>query len=89
MPKLKDATITQAKKLGRHGVHGFWIGGKTKDRILIDPRLKGRHKLTITLHELLHSIAPDWSETHVTRASRMLSRKLWQAGYRAVDNRKH
>lgn len=76
-------------KLGRHRAHGFWIRGRKQDRILLDTRLKGRHKLTITLHELLHAVDHKWSESRVTAASRMLSRKLWEAGYRCVDNRRH
>jgi ribosomal protein L34 len=83
------APTIQYRKLGRHRAHGFWIRGPKNDRILLDTRLKGRHKLTITLHELLHALEPRWSESRVTKSSRMLSRKLWEAGYRCVDNRRH
>jgi ribosomal protein L34 len=84
-----QAPTIKYRKLGRHRAHGFWIRGRTQDRILLDTRLKGRHKLTITLHELLHALDHSWSETRVTTASRMISKKLWEAGYRCVDNRRH
>ncbi len=83
------APTIKYRKLGRHRAHGFWIRSGTKESILLDTRLKGRHKLTITLHELLHALENDWSESRVTASSRMLSRKLWEAGYRCVDNRRH
>ena len=63
-------------KLGRHRAHGFWIRGPKQDSILLDSRLKGRHKLTITLHELLHALDHSWSETRVTAVCGTILKKL-------------
>lgn len=75
------------RKLGRERAHGLWVRGNGRDEVWLDSRLKGRHKLTVAIHELLHSIEPDWSESRVQAASQMISHKLWEMGFRWVDNR--
>ena len=83
----KKSPIVKHQKLGREKAHGYWLRGKVRDSILLDTRLKGRHKLTITMHELLHAHDENLSEKQVTDTSRFLSRELWRLGYRWTDNR--
>lgn len=72
------------KKLGREKVYGLADDGA--NTIEIDSRLKGRHHLEILIHESLHILFPDKSETAVTRSARRLANILWRQHYRRVDN---
>jgi hypothetical protein len=51
---------------------------------LIHNGLKGRHKLTILTHELLHALFPTASEEHVEQAGKDISKVLYSLGYREV-----
>jgi hypothetical protein len=78
-------------KLGRHriggnGVYGFAL--KTRNKILIDPRQKGRTYMDTLIHEKLHILFPDWSETKVLSTAREITGMLWLHSYRRVDNSK-
>lgn len=53
--------------------------------ITIDPQLAGKEKLTVLIHELLHSTNPDSSEERVLHDSRIVAETLWLLGYRHIS----
>ena len=78
----KQPTISE-RKLGRHQAHGLcWDDGT----IEIDPRLKGKKRLEIVCHEIIHHLAPDWDEQKVLKAGRIMGLALWKQGYRKTDS---
>ena len=74
------------KKLGREQAHGI---AESDGIIYIDPRLKGRKKLEIVIHECWHILYGEASEEEVIEKSVILTKLLWNLGYRQVDNSKH
>jgi hypothetical protein len=67
------------------GAYGYTYSQKSKrPRILIHDGLRGRHKLTILTHELLHALFPTASEEHVEQAGKDISKVLYSLGYREV-----
>lgn len=54
---------------------------RMRPKILIDERLKGRKRLEIIIHELLHVSFPTACEEHVTEAGKDISRVLTNLGY--------
>ena len=90
MRKAKKTKIVEVK-LGRHRVAGRSVYGfalKDRNKILIDPRQRGRTYLDTIIHEKLHLLFPDWSESKVITAARELTLLLWNHSYRRVDNSK-
>lgn len=63
-----------------------FLPGSASPRILLDDRLRGRHKLTILVHELLHALNPTQSEEHVEEQGKAIARVLWSLGYREVKD---
>ena len=55
-------------------------------RIVLHDGLRGRHRLTILLHELLHAIFPQASEEVVEQAGKDISKVLWALNYREGKN---
>lgn len=55
-------------------------------RIIIDSRLRGRKRLEVLVHELLHAMNPTISEEHVTQQGKDIARVLWTLGYREVSD---
>jgi hypothetical protein len=74
------------KKLGREQAHGI---AESDGIIYIDPRLKGRKKMEIVIHECWHILYGEASEEEVIEKSVILTKLLWNLGYRQVDNSKH
>ena len=73
------------KKLGRHKAYGLVNEpGMPKGKIFIDPRQRPKSYLGTLIHEKLHVMFPDWSETKVRKAEKELADLLWQNGYRKV-----
>jgi len=48
-----------------------------RPRIVIHDALRGRHRLTVILHELLHVAFPQASEEVVEQAGKDMSKVLW------------
>jgi len=71
------------KKLGREKAHGIADSDGT---IYIDPRLKGKKRLEIYIHEILHVLYKEDSEEQIVANSVALTKILWKEGYRRVDN---
>jgi hypothetical protein len=59
---------------------------KKPRRIVLHDGMRGRHRLTILLHELLHAIFPQASEEVVEQAGKDLSKVLWAHSYRETKD---
>ena len=70
-------------KLGKQKVWGF---AHSDGLIEIDERLKGKKKLEIIIHEVMHLLNPTDEEDEVVRKSVLLTNTLWHEKYRVVDN---
>lgn len=81
MPKIKGVVY---RKLLRRNAVGLVEDGD--DTIYIDPRLKGRKKMEILIHEALHILFPKMTEKAVIENSVELTKMLWAEGYRQADH---
>ena len=70
-------------KLGKQKVWGF---AHSDGLIEIDERLKGKKKMEIIIHEVMHLLNPTDEEDEVVRKSVLLTNTLWHERYRVVDN---
>lgn len=70
------------RKLGRERAFGFTDGID----LAVDSRLKGKKKLEIINHELLHYLFPSLEEDEIIEKSIILTNTLWDQGYRQTDN---
>lgn len=52
-----------------------------KRSLFIHPKLEGKKRLEITIHEALHALYPDLTEAVVKRGAFDLARLLWRLGY--------
>ena len=59
---------------------------KKPRRIVLHDGMRGRHRLTILLHELLHAIFPQASEEVIEQAGKDLSKVLWAHSYRETKD---
>lgn len=83
MSKEPKSTKIVYRKLGRENAWGIAHIGKNK--IELDPTLKTKKHLEILLHEKLHLLNPEWSETKVINQSKGLAKLLWENHYRWVE----
>jgi hypothetical protein len=70
------------RKLGQQKAWGLAHSGL--NLIELDVRLKGRRHLLYLIHEALHIIHPEWSETKVIKISRQMTKLLWSQNYRRI-----
>lgn len=74
------------KKLGRHKAVGMVANVyNPRSAVLIDHRQKPKSYLGTLIHEKIHLMFPDWSETKVRKFERELCNYLWDNGYRKVS----
>jgi hypothetical protein len=67
------------RKLGRERAYGLaW----TDELIEVDPRQTPRDYLGTVIHEALHQVFPEKSESDVARGASTITRLLWGIGYR-------
>lgn len=72
------------RKLGKERADGQAL--IESNTIEIDPRLKGRRKMEILIHEAIHILNPEMSETKVLEQGRRIANLLWKQHFRQVDN---
>lgn len=72
-------------KLGQRKADG--VMEYDENTIYIDIRLRGRNKLETYVHEYLHHLHPDWSESQVDKEAKYISDFLWKHHVRFVDNK--
>jgi hypothetical protein len=71
------------RKLGREKL---WGQAHMDENIIeLDPRLDRKKHLEILIHEALHLLNCEWSETRVIHQSKKLANVLWKQGYRKCD----
>ena len=71
------------KKLGRYKAYAIIPAPLTRrSRIEIDPRQKPKSYLNSLIHEKLHLIFADLSESKVNRTATQLTNLLWENNYR-------
>jgi len=73
--------VVVERKLGRERAWGTQEPG----RIEIDARLRGRRRLTVLVHELVHEGLPRMAESAVERLAGLIGRELWRQGYRRTE----
>lgn len=85
MAKQRKKIKVVYRKLGKEQA----VGQAFLDERLIeiDSRVKGRSKMDTIIHETLHIILPELSETSVIEKAREMTTTLWDQGYRQVDNK--
>ena len=82
MARRKTKLKIKEKKLGRSKAWGqYWHG---ENLIEIDYRMRSKHYLSVLVHELLHHVFPDMSETMVTRRAPKIAEGVWRQGYRRI-----
>lgn len=73
------------KKLGKQKVWGL---AHSDGIVEIDERLKGRKKMEIIIHEVMHLLNPNDSEEEIVRKSVLLTNTLWHEKYRMIEDHK-
>lgn len=53
--------------------------------IEVDPNQKPRQYLDTLIHEILHVMYPDDSETKISRNASTITHHIWKKGYRRID----
>lgn len=71
------------RKLGKYKAYGM-VPYSRSPRIEIDPRQKPKTYMNTLIHEKLHILFPDWSETKVTQTANELAKFLWENKYRKI-----
>lgn len=70
------------RKLGRERA----MGQAYADGLIeIDPRQGQKSTLNTLIHELLHLLEPEWSETKVVRVSGTLTKFIWLGRFRRLE----
>jgi hypothetical protein len=83
MHPKKPKTKVVYTKLGREKAWGqAHLGENT---IEIDVRVKGYRHLLYGIHEYLHILHPEWSETRVQKESSKIAQFVWHLNYRRVE----
>ena len=71
------------RKLGKEQAYGI----SSSDGVIeIDERLRGKKAMEILIHELMHLTNPKDDEKTIIRKSIILTKVLWQEGYRKIDD---
>ena len=55
-------------------------------RIVLHDGMRGKHRLTVLVHELLHAIFPQASEEVIEQAGKDIGKVLWSHNYREVPD---
>jgi hypothetical protein len=75
------------RRLGREKAFGLCSPGKREGEWLIeiDERLKGKAHLGTLIHEIIHAVFPNASETATLRVEKIFRDVLWRQGYRRIE----
>ena len=73
------------RKLGKHKADG--LAYIEDNEIHLDTRMAGKRHFNVTIHEYLHILFPEWSETKVKTTANKLSSFLREQNYRKVINK--
>ncbi len=64
----------------------YTVKAKQPRRIILHDGMRGRHRLTVLLHELCHAIFPQASEEVIEQAGKDLAKVLWAHHYREAKD---
>lgn len=82
----KKKVQVRERKLGRHNAHGMVHGFDTDNPLIeLSPDLKGKDRLVILLHELLHCAYPTQTEERIIANSKLIAGAMWADNYRRID----
>lgn len=86
MPNKKTRKLPKVieSKLGRRRAEGLM--DYDENTIYIDPRIVGKDKLELWLHEFEHWLHPEYSEEQVLEESKLRAEFLWKYHVRFVEN---
>lgn len=84
MKKLPRRIRLVERKLGREKAAGL-VWSDDPNTIHIDPRLRGKDRQEIILHEALHLLLPDAPEMRIRAYATRLSDLLWRDRWRRVE----
>jgi hypothetical protein len=73
------------KRLGREGAWGFSYKGE--NLIELEKTLKGKRRFKVLIHEALHQVFPDATESQILKGEKIIGNILWDQNYRRVDNK--
>ena len=83
MLRVKPKTKIVERKLGREGAMGQWW--EESNLIEIDPRHENsKSYLDTCVHELLHSAAPQLTESQVKKIACIITKGLWGQKFRRI-----
>ena len=83
---MRKKVKIRERKLGRHNAHGI-VHEFDSDNPLIelDTNLKGKDRLIILTHELLHCCFPAMQEKRVIAYAKLIGGAIWAENYRRID----
>ena len=82
----KKKVQVRERKLGRHNAHGMVHDFDTDNPLIeLSPDLKGKDRMTILLHELLHCAYPNQTEERIIANSKLIAGAMWADNYRRID----
>ena len=83
---MRKKVQIRERKLGRHNAHGI-VHEFDSDNPLIelDTKLKGKDRLIILTHELLHCCFPAMQEKRVIAYAKLIGGAIWAENYRRID----
>ena len=84
MAKYRKAKIKAHHiEMGSERKWGYEIGGT----VYLDRSMTGPKHLEIAIHEFLHVLYPNATETEIEHHAVCLTKSLWALDYRRVDNK--
>ena len=75
--------VVKERKLGREKAWG--LAHTAEGIIEIESSLKSRRRLNILIHEALHILNPEWSESKVIKQAGRLTKLIWTQNYRRIE----
>lgn len=78
--KLKKIKV-QERKLRKYLGYAY----PEYNLVEVDPNQKPRQYLDTLIHEILHVMYPDDSETKISRNASTITHHIWKKGYRRID----
>lgn len=82
--KRKKILVTE-RKLGREQAWG--LAYKDEKRIELEKAMRGKKRMKTLVHEALHQVFPEASESRILKAGIIIGNILWEQSYRRVDNK--
>lgn len=82
--KIQEKDLKNKRINGRLVDAWCWDDGS---KVVISKGARGKRRLRLCVHELMHVCFPEATETEVLRAEKIMTDVLWAEGYRKTDNK--